>query len=88
MFIFNPLVLSLTRPNFFSRAIIEPRVQAPLPAPPDHLVANAMSRDHSQAINMAGPVEARFDVAVNVVRSMPKKGTNKSVKLTKRKRIG
>ena len=34
MFIFNALVLSLTRPNFFSRAIIEPRVQIPLPAPP------------------------------------------------------
>ena len=34
MFIFNALVLSLTRPNFFSRAIIEPRVQAPRPAPP------------------------------------------------------
>ena len=34
MFIFNALVLSLTRPNFFSRAIIEPGVQAPLPAPP------------------------------------------------------
>ena len=34
MFIFNALVLSLTRPNFFSRAIIEPRVQTPLPAPP------------------------------------------------------
>ena len=35
MFIFHALVLSLTRPNFFSRAIIEPRVQTPLPAPPD-----------------------------------------------------
>ena len=35
MFIFNALILSLTRPNFFSRAIIEPRVQTPLPAPPD-----------------------------------------------------
>ena len=34
MFIFHALVLSLTRPNFFSRAIIEPRVQTPLPAPP------------------------------------------------------
>ena len=34
MFIFNALVLSLTRPDFFSRAIIEPRVQTPLPAPP------------------------------------------------------
>ena len=33
MFIFHALVLSLTRPNFFSRAIIEPRVQTPLPAP-------------------------------------------------------
>ena len=36
MFIFNALVLSLTRSDFFSRAIIEPRVQTPLPAPPDY----------------------------------------------------
>lgn len=32
------------------------------------------TRDLSNAVNMAGPVEARFDAAVNVVRSMPKKG--------------
>ena len=38
MFIFHALVLSLTRPNFFSRAIIEPRVQTPLPAPPGALI--------------------------------------------------
>lgn len=29
-------------------------------------------------VNMAGSVEARFDAAVNVVRSMPKKGIKKS----------
>lgn len=29
-------------------------------------------------VNMAGSVEARFDAAVNVVRSMPKKGINQS----------
>lgn len=29
-------------------------------------------------VNMADPVEARFDAAVNVVRSMPKKGINQS----------
>ena len=34
------------------------------------------TRDLSNAVNMAGPVEARFDAAVNVVRSMPKKGIN------------
>ena len=34
MFIFNASVLSVTWPNFFSRAIIEPWVQTPLPATP------------------------------------------------------
>lgn len=29
-------------------------------------------------VNMAGSVEGRFDAAVNVVRSMPKKGINQS----------
>lgn len=34
--------------------------------------------DFALTVNMAGSVEARFDAAVNVVRSMPKKGINQS----------
>lgn len=42
-----------------------------------HVQPRHVSRLHL-TVNMADPVEARFDAAVNVVRSMPKKGINQS----------
>ena len=43
-----------------------------------HSSATSRVKTLHPSVNMAGSVEARFDAAVNVVRSMPKKGINQS----------
>ena len=70
MFIFNTLVLSLTWPDFFSRAIIEPRVQTPLPAPLGFTYTNSggIWADHTDELD--GRLGILWEVDVGDLFSM------------------